>query len=344
MKREARFWEKKENNKVQCNLCPHRCIIPDGKRGICKVRENDGGKLFTLIYGSASSIAMEPIEKKPLYHFYPNSCVFSMGTVGCNMFCKHCQNYSISSIGPDDIYLRELNVDEPAKLAKQYGCRGIAWTYNEPTIWHEFSIDASKIAKKEKLYVVYVSNGYINEDPFREVSKYIDAINIDVKAFNDDFYKKITGAKLQPVLDTCILAKELNLHLELTYLIIPGKNDSMDEIGRFCDWVLNNVGADIPVHFSRFYPHYKMADVPPTPLDTLLRAYSLANDKGLRYVYLGNVPHGDYENTYCPKCGNLLIERHGFSSEIKGIINGKCSRCGMKIPVIMDLDNSNSNS
>ncbi|HEC94885.1 MAG TPA: AmmeMemoRadiSam system radical SAM enzyme [Thermoplasmatales archaeon] len=335
MKKEASFWRKQAENKVQCLLCPHSCIISEGKRGRCRVRENTGGTLFTLIYGSASSVAADPIEKKPLYHFHPGSSALSLGTVGCNLSCKHCQNYSISAAKPEDTILQELTPDEPVKLAREYGCTGIAWTYNEPSIWHEFSVDASKVAKRENLYVVYVSNGFINEEPFREIGEYLDAINIDVKSFNDQFYREICGAHLQPVLDTCKLAKDLNIHLEVTYLVIPSLNDSMDEIGRFCDWVLDALSADTPIHFTRFYPHYKTKDRPSTPIETLRNAYALAQEKGLKYVYLGNVPPGDYDNTFCPNCGTLLIERYGFSSEIRGLKDGRCSNCGEKIPVII---------
>lgn len=335
MIKEARFWHR-EGEKVRCLLCPHRCLIPDGRRGICRVRENRDGKLYTLIYGSASSIAVDPIEKKPFYHFYPGSCALSFGTAGCNFSCKHCQNHTISMVRPEDIYLRELEVEEPARLAKQYGCRGISWTYNEPTIWHEFTLDASKIAKKEGLYVTYVSNGYINEDPFREIGKYLDGINIDVKAFDEDFYRNISGARLEPVLNTCILAKELDIHLEITYLIIPTKNDSIEEIGKFCDWVIDSLGADIPVHFTRFYPHYKMLNLQPTPFETLMGAFDLAKKSGLKFVYLGNVHHGDYENTYCPNCGNLLIERYGFSATMKGLEGDRCERCRERINIVLD--------
>ena len=335
MEKEAKFWEKGDGKKVQCTLCPHKCMIRDGKRGLCRVRENRDGKLYTLIYGSASSVAADPIEKKPLYHFYPKSYVFSLGTAGCNLFCKHCQNYSISAVKPEDIYLQELDVEEVSELAVRYGCKGIAWTYNEPTIWHEFAVDATKLAKEKGLYAVYVSNGYINEEPFREIGNYLDAINVDVKSFSDDFYKKVTGGRLEPVLNTCKLAREMDLHLEVTYLVIPGLNDSRGEIRKFCKWVTEELSIDTPIHFTRFYPHYKMIDKPPTPLETLLEAFSIAKEESLRYVYLGNVPHGDYDNTYCPHCGALLIERYGFSSTIVNLDGDRCSKCGKRIPIVV---------
>lgn len=334
MKKEAKFWNSIENNRIQCRLCPHQCKINENKRGICGVRQNENGKLYTLIYGSCSSVAVDPIEKKPFYHLYPGTNAFSLGTVGCTFKCEHCQNYTISTALPEDVHLEEILPKKAVELAKQYGCKGIAWTYNEPTIWHEYSYDSAKLAKKEGLYTVYVTNGYINEDPLREISPYLDGVNIDIKAFNEGFYKKICGGELEPVLKTCILANELGIHLELTYLIIPNYNDSNDEIQRFCNWVKDKLGEDVPLHFSRFHPDYKMRNEQPTPVKTLLNAYEIAKKTGISYVYLGNVPQGEYENTICPNCGNLLVKRYGFSATIEGLKNDKCSKCGIKIPII----------
>ncbi len=335
MKREAKFWEKLVDKKVQCHLCPHNCKINDGKTGICTVRKNEEGKLCTLIYGSCSSMAADPIEKKPLYHFFPGTNAFSLGTVGCNFKCEHCQNYTISTATPDHFYIREVMPDEAVLLAKQNSCRGIAWTYNEPTIWHEYSYDSMVLTKKHGLYTVYVTNGYINEEPLKELSKYLDAMNIDVKAFTEDFYKKICKAKLEPVLQTCELAKKLGIHIELTYLVIPGYNDATDEIKKFCSWIVDKLGADTPVHFSRFHPDNKLINVPMTPMKTLQKIFDVAKESGILYPYLGNVPHGDYENTYCPSCGNLCIERHGYSIDIGGFKDGKCSKCKGSISIIL---------
>jgi pyruvate formate lyase activating enzyme len=230
--------------------------------------------------------------------------------------------------------MKEITAEEVVKLAKKCSCEGVAWTYNEPTIWHEFTYDSSKLAKKKGLYVVYVSNGYMQEEPLREISPYLDAINIDVKAFTDSFYKKVCKAHLQPVLDTCVLVKELDIHLEVTYLIIPGYNDSLDEIKQFCSWVVEKLGINTPVHFSRFHPDFEMINVPRTPMETMIKAYGIACDSGLLYTYLGNVSHGEYENTVCPKCKNICIERHGFSINLDGIKNGKCMQCGASIPIV----------
>jgi pyruvate formate lyase activating enzyme len=290
--------------------------------------------LYSLIYGSASSLAADPIEKKPLYHFYPGTYAFSMGTVGCNFKCSHCQNYSISTADPDSYYLREITPEDVVKIAKEYGCQGVSYTYNEPTIWHEFCLDSAKLVKKAGLYTCYVTNGYITEEPLRELSSCLDAMNIDVKAFTDDFYRKICKAHLEPVLKTCELAKDLNIHIELTYLVIPGYNDSLDEIKAFCKWVVEKLDNNIPVHFSRFHPDHNMIKVPITPMETLQKIYHTAKETGILYTYLGNVIHGNYENTSCPKCGNFCIKRIGYSIITDGFKDGKCTRCGYALPII----------
>jgi len=334
MRKEAKFWKSIQNKDVQCLLCAHNCKIKEGKRGVCGVRENDDGRLYTLIYGSYSSMAADPIEKKPLFHFYPGTNALSFGTAGCNFKCDHCQNYGISTARPEDIHMREMTPEDAVKLIKQYDCKGISWTYNEPAIWYEFTFDASKLAKKQGFYTCYVTNGYINEEPLREISPYLDAMNVDVKAFNDDFYKKICKAKLEPVKHTCELAKELDIHIEVTYLVIPEHNDSIEEIRSFCKWVVEKLGMETPVHFSRFHPDYKMTGVPATPFDKLKRSFEVAKESGILYPYMGNVPHGDYENTFCPKCGNTCIERYIFSGNVVGLTDSRCAKCGQKIPVV----------
>jgi pyruvate formate lyase activating enzyme len=335
MIKEASFWIKIKNGKIQCNLCNHNCKISDGKYGICGVRKNDNGKLLTLIYGSASSIAADPIEKKPLYHFYPGTSAFSMGTVGCNFKCSHCQNYSISTANPDYFNINDISPDQVVEYAKNYNCKGVSYTYNEPTIWHEFTYDSAKLVKKAGLYTCYVTNGYICEDPLREISPYLDAMNIDVKAFNKEFYKNICKAELEPVLNTCILAKELGIHIELTYLVIPGLNDSIKDIKKFCDWVIDKLDKNTPIHFSRFHPDYKMNDIPVTSMEILLKIYNISKESGVLFSYLGNVNHGNYENTLCPSCGNLCIERDGYLIKIIGLIDNKCSKCGYKLPLFL---------
>jgi pyruvate formate lyase activating enzyme len=336
MEREARFWRKIDKQTVKFNLCAHGCNIKSGKKGICGVRKNVNGKLKTLIYGSVSSMAADPIEKKPLFHFYPGSQAFSLGTVGCNFKCLNCQNYSISTANHDSIYIKDVMPERAIELAKSNGCQGIAWTYNEPTIWHEYTFDSSKLAKSSGLYTVYVTNGYISRDALMEISPYLDAMNVDVKSFNENFYNKVCKAKLGPVIKTCELAKELNIHLEVTYLVIPGYNDDLEEIKRFCKWVVEKLGEDTAVHFSRFHPDYQMMDASMTPFETLNQIFKCAKETGVLFPYIGNVPHGEYENTVCPSCGNTCIERYGFTVSKEGLKENKCANCGKKLPIIIE--------
>ncbi|MEE9440487.1 MAG: AmmeMemoRadiSam system radical SAM enzyme [Candidatus Thermoplasmatota archaeon] len=336
MKKEAMFWEPMKDGVIQCVLCPHNCKIREGNVGFCGVRKNEGGALFSLIYGSCSGVADDPIEKKPLNHFYPGSVVLSLGSVGCNFSCLHCQNYHISTADHMDSSLNDISPEKAVDLAKSHGCRGIAWTYNEPTIWYEYTFDSAKLAKKAGLYTVYVTNGYINEEPLRKISPFLDAMNVDVKAFSEGFYKKVCKAQLAPVLRTCEVAKSLGIHVEVTYLVIPRMNDSPDEIKKFCNWVVDSLGVETPVYFSRFHPYFKMKDVPATPLETLITVFEIAKDAGVLYTYLGNVPHAEYENTICPSCKNILVTRHSFTAEIIGLANGKCTRCDASIPIVYD--------
>ena len=336
MKKEASFWKKIEDKKVQCSLCSHNCKISEDKLGICGVRKNEQGKLYSLIYGSASSLAADPIEKKPLYHFHPGTNAFSMGTVGCNFKCSHCQNYGISTADPDSYFMKEITPEDVVKLAKRYGCQGVSYTYNEPTIWHEFCYDSAKLVKKAGLYTCYVTNGYISEEPLKELSSCLDAMNIDVKAFTDSFYKKICKARLEPVLNTCELAKALGIHIELTYLVIPTYNDSTNEIKEFCKWVVEKLDKNVPVHFSRFHPDYNMNNIPMTPMETLQKIYDTAKQTGILYPYLGNVIHGDYENTICPNCGNICIKRIGYSINQDGLKKVKCTKCDYVLPIVIN--------
>ncbi len=331
----ARYWTKLDGKKVRCELCPHRCVLDDGQVGICRVRKNIRGKLYTLNYGAVSSMGIDPIEKKPLFHFKPASRIFSIATVGCNLRCKHCQNWEISQSSPEFPALRRFKPREIVRLAEEYGSEGIAFTYNEPIIWHEFTMDVAKEAKKRGMYTVYVSNGFINPEPLKEVLQYIDAFNIDVKAFTDDFYLRIAAGHLEPVLRSVELIHKAGRHIELTYLIIPGLNDSPQEIENFARWV-HSVSPEIPVHLSRFYPTYKLTDRGDTPVSTMHRAYRIAKDVGLEYVYLGNTWEPEYESTYCPNCGELLIERIYYKTRVLGITkDATCKKCGRKINIVI---------
>jgi pyruvate formate lyase activating enzyme len=334
LEKEAMLWAPKNGN-IRCSLCSHRCVIKDKKRGICQVRENRDGKLYTLNYALASSAVPDPIEKKPLYHFHPGTSVFSLGTVSCNFRCLHCQNFSISQASIDESmgFLVEYPPEGVIELAKQYNCQGVAWTYNEPTIWFEYSYDTSKLAKEEGMYTAYVTNGYMTEEALDKIDPYLDAMNIDVKAFTNEFYKEIVGAKLQPVLDTVERAAKKDIHMELTYLVIPTKNDSSEEIGDFVDWVAG-IDENIPVHFSRFHPDYQLTEIEATPMDTLENARKIGFEK-LKYVYTGNVPGHEGEDTYCYDCGEKLIKRWGFAIKTLNITqDNKCPKCGADIHLV----------
>jgi pyruvate formate lyase activating enzyme len=331
METESYLYDKLDDKRVQCKTCSWRCTIRNGKRGFCEVRENRGGTLTVLNYGLVSSANVDPIEKKPLFHFYPGSTVFSLGTVGCNFRCLHCQNYTISQAALDDYRkLAQYSPEKAVETAIELGCKGIAWTYNEPAIWFEYTLDSARLAKARDLYTVYVTNGYMTEEALNTISPFLDAMNIDVKGFTEDFYRKLCKTRLKFVLETVEHAYKLGIHIELTYLVIPEHNDSSEEISKFVDWVAN-IDENIPVHFSRFHPDYKLTSVPATPIETIGDAWKLAKEK-LNFVYIGNVPGHGGENTVCPSCNSLLIERVGYSTKIIGLTGSSCKECGMMIP------------
>jgi pyruvate formate lyase activating enzyme len=288
-----------------------------------------------LIYGLASSIHPDPIEKKPLFHFLPGTTSISFGSIGCNLVCQHCQNFTISRAKFGQFDLTPITPDDVVRYARNTGSSSVSWTYNEPTIWHEFTTVASKAAHAAGLKTNYVTNGYIQEAPLRELKGVIDAMNIDVKAFREQFYKEICGGTLAPVLKACEVAVELGIHVELTYLIIPEHNDSMNEISEFSKWAVDSLGAEVPIHFSAFHPDYKLTRVPKTSEKTLTQAYEQARKSGAEFVYLGNVFAGDKDDTYCPKCGTRVIEREGFWVQSANLKGNKCGKCGSDINLVV---------
>ena len=331
--KEAMFYESTSENGVRCNLCNNRCKIKEGRRGICGVRENRGGKLYSLVYGKIIAEHIDPIEKKPLFNFLPGSRAFSIGTVGCNFHCKHCQNSDISQYPHEHggvIIGHDRTPDQIVTAAKAAGCETIAYTYTEPTIFYEFAYDTAVLAQKEGIKNVFVSNGYMSSEAARQIAPYLDAINIDLKAFTDKFYKEVCGARLNPVLETILLMKELDVWVEVTTLIIPGLNDGEQELRDIARFV-KSVGPEIPWHVSQFYPAYKLVDRPSTPVATLRRAREIGMEEGLHYVYEGNVPGEEGENTHCYACGAMLIERYGLTLTRNRLENGKCPECGAKI-------------
>lgn len=331
MSKEAMFY-RPEGGKLRCRLCRQECLIAPSKRGVCHVRENVDGKLFTLTYRKAISLAVDPIEKKPFFHFYPGSTSLSLATVGCNFRCLHCQNHSISQMAREsgDIPGKDISPEEIVATAKMERCDSISYTYTEPTIFYEYAYDVAKLAKKEGIANNFVTNGYIGEDALREISPYLDAANIDLKAFTEKFYREVCGAKLQPVLDSIRLHHELGIWVEVATLVIPGYNDAREDFEGIAGFIAS-VDPEIPWHVTRFHPDYKLTSQPPTPAATLRSARDIGLKKGLKYVYEGNVPGEEKEDTQCPKCGKLLIKRFGFSVSKNLIRDGKCPDCGTKI-------------
>lgn len=328
----AKFYEWCRRGQLQCNLCPHHCIIGEGKAGICKVRKNIDGDLFLTTYGIVSSFGFDPIEKKPLYHFYPGSIIFSVGNFGCNLRCKFCQNWQISQNTPNNINLeRKYKPDELVKMALTKNTNiGIAYTYNEPIIWYEYMVDIAEAAKKEGLKNVMVTNGYINPQPLDGLLELIDAFNVDLKAFTESFYKTQTISKLKPVKETLIKIRKSGRHLEITNLLITGHNDDTREFTEMINWISDELGKDTVLHLSRYFPVYKMS-APPTSVGLMEDLYGLAKEK-LNHVYLGNISTSAGQHTFCSNCGQKVIDRSRYNTWLKGLDNkGRCTNCGQGV-------------
>lgn len=319
---------------IRCELCPRRCRVSKGKRGACRVRENRDGTYYSLVYGNPCAIHLDPIEKKPFFHVLPSTGSFSVATAGCNFQCKFCQNWEISQATPEDLF----NYDVPPELfvrkAKEIGAHSVAFTYVEPAVFYEYMLDSAAQARQAGLLTVCHSNGFINPEPLRGLCKVLDAANIDLKAFTESFYRDLCGGELGPVLATLKTLRQERVHLEITNLVIPTKNDDLAEIREMCLWVKRELGPDTPIHFSRFYPLYKLKNLPPTPVSTLERAREMALSCGLEYVYIGNVPGHEGENTFCPRCKKRIVERTGFMIRGLHVQGGKCGYCGKPIPGI----------
>lgn len=325
---EAMFYEKLKGDLVRCVLCPRYCVIKPGQRGYCGTRLNKDGMLYAVNYGVVSSIANDPIEKKPLFHFYPGSMVLSLGTFGCNMRCPGCQNWEIAHVDPTDT--PNLSPDECVKIALRKHSKGIAWTYNEPTVWFEYTYETARLARSNGLYTVYVTNGYINEEPLDTIAPYLSAYRVDIKAFNPEAYSKIANVRdFHPILNSAVRAKKKwGIHVEIVTNITPTINDDEDQLRGIASWIRDSLGDETPWHVTRFVPHYNLSNLYITPLSTLERAYEIGRSIGLRYVYIGNVPGHRYENTYCYNCNRLLIERYGFSIKKFLIKDKRCPYCG----------------
>jgi pyruvate formate lyase activating enzyme len=330
---DARWWDIiGENNFVKCRLCPHQCAVSDGQRGLCEVRENQGGKYKTLIYGRPVAMHVDPIEKKPLYHFLPATKAFSIATAGCNIECKFCQNWQISQARPEDLDSQYMPPDKIVIQAKETGSSTIAYTYTEPIIFYEYMYDTAKLGKSKGLHNVMISNGFINEKPLRELCRELSAVKIDLKAFTEKFYRETCSGELKPVLQTLKILKEIGIWFEIVVLIVPTLNDSEKENRDMCQWIIRNLGPDVPIHYSRFHPTYKIQNLPRTPVATIERCHDIAREEGIKFVYLGNVWNHKYENTFCPKCNKLLIRRQGYFTKVLSLKDGKCDKCGETIP------------
>jgi pyruvate formate lyase activating enzyme len=339
MRHEAILWEPLQREdkpartaSVRCNLCSHRCVIPPGKLGACCVRENVDGRLYTLVYDRTISQNVDPIEKKPFFHFQPGTKAFSIATPGCNFRCAFCQNWEISQMPREGAMMGvPLKPASVAKAAQRHGCASVAYTYTEPTIFAEYALDCAAEAKALGLKNVFVSNGYMTPELIERMEGLIDGINVDLKAGRGEFYRRISGAALQPVLKNLKLLRQHGIWLEVTTLVIPGLNDTDEELRWVARYLCDEVGADTPWHISRFFPQYEMADTPPTPAHVLQKAYEIGKEAGLQYVYVGNLPGNQTESTFCPSCGTMVIERTGYWLGKRHLRDGKCASCGTEI-------------
>ena len=330
----GRWWHALDDGRIQCDLCPRDCRLHDGQRGACFVRMREGDRMILTTYGRSSGFCVDPVEKKPLNHFYPGSAILSFGTAGCNLACKFCQNHDISKSREMDTLADQASPETIARAAEKLGCKSVAFTYNDPVIFAEYAMDVADACHDQGVKTVAVTAGYIHAEPRREFYAKMDAANVDLKAFTDDFYFKICGGRLQPVLDTLVyLVKETDVWTEITTLLIPGKNDSDEELKAECKWIRQNLGPDVPLHFTAFHPDWKMTDVPHTPAATLTRAREIAQLAGLNYVYTGNVHDEFGGSTYCPSCKQPVIRRDWY--DIRGYAldaSGACTHCGTPIP------------
>ncbi|MCX5654639.1 MAG: AmmeMemoRadiSam system radical SAM enzyme [Planctomycetota bacterium] len=329
--RDARWFERLPDKAVKCQLCPRECTVADVERGYCGVRENRGGDYKTLVYGTLCSLNIDPIEKKPLFHYLPGTTALSVATPGCNMECKFCQNWNVSQYRPEQIDSLLVPPENLARMAQTRQCRTIAYTYTEPVVFSEYVLDASAAARGQGVGSAMISNGYIREPALRDLCRHLTAVKVDLKAFTEKFYAEQCAAKLAPVLSTLEVLHDIGIHTEIVVLVIPTLNDSADEIGAMAKWIVRQMGPDVPVHFSRFHPMYRVKNLPSTPVETLDRARKVSMDAGLRYVYVGNVPFHAGESTYCTGCGKVVIKRVGYNVDAAGLRGGACASCGRKI-------------
>lgn len=329
---EARYYKKLPDREIECLLCPRFCKLGDKERGYCGVRENIGGIYYTLVYGKVCTIAVDPIEKKPFFHYLPNTNAFSIASAGCNVNCKFCQNWQISQVRPEQVQHYDFPPLEVAKEAKANKCSTIAYTYTEPVVFYEYMYDTSLEGHKHGIKSVVVTGGHINPEPLQDLTKVVDAIKIDLKSFSEDFYRSYVRGELQPVLEAIKIVSKSKVWLELVYLVIPTLNDNPADIRKMCQWIIKEIGPDVPLHFSRFHPMYLVKNLPSTPVSTLEELRQIALEEGIHYVYIGNIPGHKAESTFCSKCQNMIVERVGFEIRKIEIQGGTCKFCKNPIP------------
>jgi len=329
---EARYYSQLHNSNVRCELCFRKCVISEGKKGFCLARENLDGKLYTLTYGNPVAVHIDPVEKEPMFHMEPGSDTLCLGTASCNFRCKFCINWQIAWKAPDEVEAVHMTPAEVVQTAVDHDVPTICFTYNDPIQQYEFMSDIARLGKEKGLKTTFHSNGSISPEPLKALLPYMDSVAIDLKGFDPEVYHRLTEGELDPVLNTLKIIKEEGVWLEVVCLLVPGWNDDMDDIRRMCTWIKQNLGEETVVHFSRFFPTCKLTKLPPTPLSTLEQAHDIAREVGLHYVYIGNVSGHDYANTYCPKCGKILIRRKGLLIQENNIVDGKCRFCGHEIP------------
>lgn len=328
---EAQFYTKLDGKMVRCELCPRHCIIARGGRGVCRVRENKDGRLYSVVYGRPCTIGKEPIEKAPFFHFLPGRTRITLATAGCNQACKYCQNWEISQSRPEDLPSLELSPDSVAAIAQSQQAPIVCLTFSEPVVFFEYTCDIARACRRRGLRSAVVTGGYINPAPMETLCSLVDAVKIDLKGFTDEFYSGVCGSSLAPVLEACRIAARSGTHLELVNLVVPALNDDTFDIRRMCQWILFNLGDTVPVHFTRFGPAYRLRDAPATPVATLETAAAIARKVGLKYVYVGNVPGHELESTFCPECDSLLIGRRGYTIAANNLKDGCCRFCGARI-------------
>jgi pyruvate formate lyase activating enzyme len=336
-RRRSPYFTPLDERGVRCDLCPHECRIAEGARGQCGVRENTDGALWTRVYGNPCAVNIDPIEKKPFHHVLPGTRTLSIATAGCNLHCKFCQVWDVSQAGPEQTYNYELPPEEAVNKVELYNCQSIASSYVEPVVFIEYMLDIARRCRDQPILHVMHSAGFINRKPMEDVCRYLDAACIDLKGYSEDFYRQLVGGRLQPVLEALKTLRASDVHTEIVTLLIPGKNDDPRSVGAMSRWLVDELGPDVPLHFYRFYPRYKLKSIPPTPIPTLERARAAAMGEGLRYVYIANVPEHPGRHTYCPGCGKLVIRRTGFAVELADLVRGGCGDCGHAIPGVWQV-------